>query len=323
MVFKMVTLLIPITFNTAGSPPYAPKNYDGKFHGNVTLREALASSYNIPAVKTLAAIGISKMIDKGEQIGISTWKDRKRFGLSLTLGSGEVLMMDMMKLYGTFATYGTTIPIDPFLEIKNSQGEVLYHNVCALEQTNCNQIQNVDPKVAYEITDVLSDNVARTPAFGPHSVLTIPNQQVAVKTGTTNNLKDNWAFGYTADRVVATWVGNNDGRPMSYVASGITGASPIWNKIMRTQLSDASPSAFLIPTGYVKVAVCADTKTLPCNGCPKISSDIFKVGTEPKQACDPSMFSQRSYFQQPSPIGVPTLQNDPNYQILDGLQIGQ
>jgi 1A family penicillin-binding protein len=296
----------PTVFSTPGSPPYAPKNYDGKFHGLVPLRTALASSFNIPAVKTLAEIGLNTMIDKGQQMGITTWDDRKRFGLSLTLGSGEVLMIDMTQLYGTFANYGETVNINPLLEVKNAKGEVLYHNTCALNHTGCPSTRTLDARVAYQITDILSDNNARTPAFGPRSVLYIPNQQVAVKTGTTNNLKDNWTIGYTEDRLVATWVGNNDGTPMSYVASGITGASPIWNKIIRTQLSDEHPHVFPTPDGLVKVLICVQTNTLPCQGCPTVSEELFTPGTEPTQACNPSLFAPKP-SPTPTPVAVPTV----------------
>lgn len=304
----------PITFSIPGSAPYAPKNYDGRFHGTVTLKEALASSYNIPAVKTLASVGLSNMIDKGEQMGITTWGDRRRFGLSMTLGSGEVLMYDMMQVYGTFANYGETVSLNPILEIKNSHGEIIYHNSCALDHTDCPTTRTLDPKVAYQITDILSDNNARTPAFGPRSVLFIPGQQVAVKTGTTNSLKDNWAIGYTTDRVVATWVGNNDGTPMSYVASGITGASPIWNKIIRTQLDDSKPHVFATPEGFVKIAVCTKTGTLPCSGCPHVQDQLFIPGTEPKFACNPSFFRPKE------DVSVTTANGD---KILDGVQVGE
>ncbi len=303
----------PTTFSTPGSAPYTPKNYDGKFHGLVTLRTALASSFNIPAVKTLAEVGISNMIDKGEQMGITTWKDRKRFGLSLTLGSGEVLMVDLAQVYGTFANYGETVPLNSLLEVKNAKGEVLYHNSCALDNTDCQRTRTLDSRVAYQITDILSDNNARTPAFGPQSVLYIPKQQVAVKTGTTNNLKDNWAIGYTEDRLVAVWVGNNDGKPMSYVASGITGASPIWNKIIRTQLDDAKPHVFPTPDGLVKVKVCSSTNTLPCRGCPSVSEELFVKGTEPTVACSPSQFYTQLYDST----------GDNRDQILDGVSVGQ
>jgi 1A family penicillin-binding protein len=305
----------PISFSSPGSPPYVPKNYDGKFHGNVTMRQALASSYNIPAVKTLASVGINTMIDKGEDIGITTWGDRKRFGLALTLGSGEVMMADMTKLYGTFATYGNTIDLNPILEVKNSHGETMYHNTCALDHQNCPSQRNFSSKTSYQITSVLSDNNARTPAFGPRSVLNIPGQQVAVKTGTTNNLHDNWTIGYTTDRVVAVWVGNNDNQAMSYVASGITGASPIWNKIMRTQLDDAHPHVFPTPDGLVTVKICAKTGTLPCKGCPSVVDELYTPGTEPTQACNPAQFIPASPA--PNPSGTP----QPRGKILDGFMM--
>lgn len=284
----------PITFQITGAPPYSPKNYDGRFHGNVTMRESLGSSYNIPAVKTLAAIGVSNMIDQAEAMGISTWQDRNRFGLSLTLGGGEVLMTDMAKVYGTFANNGKTTDLAPLLEVKSAKGDVLFHNHCALDTIDCPSTKTLSEKTAYQITDILSDNVARTPAFGPRSVLDIPGHQVAVKTGTTNNLRDNWTIGYTTDRVVSVWVGNNDNTPMSYVASGVTGASPIWNKIMRLTLDDDAPHKFATPSGLVKVKICVPTRTLPCNGCPLVREELFEAGMEPKFACNPSQLPSPS-----------------------------
>jgi 1A family penicillin-binding protein len=282
----------PITYHTAGSPPYSPKNYDGKFHGKVTLRESLGSSYNIPAVKTLAEVGIDSVIDKGTQMGIGTWQDRRRFGLSLTLGGGEVLMTDMAELYGTFANNGATVDLNPILEVKNYKGETLYRNTCVLDNKGCPKRQTLNPLVAYQITDILKDNKARTPAFGPRSVLYIPNQEVAVKTGTTNNLRDNWTIGYTTDRLAAVWVGNNDSTSMSYVASGITGASPIWNNIIRLTLSDEHPHKFATPSGMIKVQVCTATGTLPCQGCPAVSDALFAPGTEPTKQCSPTWFQK-------------------------------
>jgi 1A family penicillin-binding protein len=246
----------PITYSIPGSPPYSPKNYDGRFHGTVTLREALASSYNIPAVKTLAHISVDSLIDKGQAMGMTTWQNRKRFGLSLTLGGGEVLMTEMAQVYGSFANNGVTIPLDPILEIKTFTGETLYRNTCALDGTRCLGHETLDSRVAFMISSMLSDNTARTPAFGPFSTLNIPNQEVAVKTGTTNNLRDNWTFGYTEDRLVGVWVGNNDNTPMSYVVSGVTGASAIWNTLMRSQLSEELPHRFERPSGLVEVPTC-------------------------------------------------------------------
>ena len=283
----------PITYRSLGSPPYSPKNYDGKFHGKVTLRESLASSYNVPAVKTLAEIGVSNMLDKAELMGIDTWQDRSRFGLSLTLGGGEVKMTDMAELYSSFANQGKTTSLNPILEIKNYKGEILYRNTCVLDNKGCPQNKTLSPKVAYQISDILSDNQARTPAFGPRSVLHIPNQQVAVKTGTTNNLRDNWTIGYTTDYLTAVWVGNNDNLPMSYVASGITGASPIWNNIMRLLLDEDNPHTFPTPAGLIKVKICATTGTLPCAKCPVIKEELFVPGTEPQKACSPNWFNKK------------------------------
>ncbi len=283
----------PVTFQIPGSPPYSPKNYDGKFHGVVTVRRALANSFNIPAVKTLNAIGINRMIDKAQEMGISTWQDRSRFGLSLTLGGGEVYMTDMAQLYGTFANLGYSVPVSPLLLVKDSKGNVLYENLCIKDVSKCPRKRTLDPRVAYQISNILSDNAARSEAFGPNSVLNIPGQQVAVKTGTTNNLKDNWTIGYTPDRLVATWVGNNDGSPMSYVASGITGASPIWNKIMRTQLSDENKSVFKEPANLKKVTICEKTGTLPCASCPKTKEEYFIPGTEPQKACTAEYFTPK------------------------------
>src|SRR5690606_20696309 len=175
-------------------------------------------------------------------------------------------------------------------------------NRCALDN-DCTRRKTLDTRVAYQITDVLSDNQARSPAFGTQSVLAIPNQQVAVKTGTTNNLRDNWTIGYTTDRLVAVWVGNNDNRPMSYVASGITGASPIWNNIMRSVLDEEVPHHFASPEslGLVKVAVCVNTSTLPCDECPVIREELFVPGTEPTLSCKSEQFAVTASENQTAP----------------------
>jgi 1A family penicillin-binding protein len=302
-----------ITFNIPGSVPYTPKNYDGKYHGSVTVRQALGSSYNIPAVKVLNMIGLNTMIDRAQELGITTWQERQRFGLSLTLGGGEVLMSDMATAYSAFANYGYSVPLNPILEVTDYSGKQLYRNSCALDTDNCFGKQTLDPRVAYQITDILKDNQARTPAFGPVSVLNIPGQEVAVKTGTTNNLRDNWTFGYTSDRLVATWVGNNDSTSMSYVVSGITGASPIWNNIMRSLLSTDQPHHFPALPGLIKVAICKTTGTLACKGCPSISEEFFIPGTQPTQACNPNWFSK------PQSSSTP---KQPRDKILDGAQTG-
>ncbi len=274
----------PVTYKVPGQPPYSPKNYDGQFHGNIPLRVAFASSYNVPAVKVLASYGVDKMIDEGEKMGITTWGERSRFGLSLTLGGGEVKMVDMVVVYGTLANLGRRVDLNPILEVKDYKGEVLKNNSPIYQFTSSPIVLN--PHVAYLLTDILSDNWARTPAFGASSLLIIPNHQVAVKTGTTQNLRDNWTLGYTPSYLVAVWVGNNDNQPMSYVASGVTGATPIWQQIMKNLLQDKENESFLKPEDLIKVEICSLNGLLPCQGCPT-RTEYFLPGTEPKVHCDP------------------------------------
>jgi len=273
--FTPATLILdqPVTYRSEWGQAYSPKNYDGRYHGNVTLRQSLGCSYNIPAVKLLNEIGIDAMIDQAELMGITTWEDRDRFGLSLTLGGGEVRMIDMMSVYGTFANGGVTVAEDPFLEILDYKGRTIYQNNCALRgECESKQHRSLSAQTSYQIASILSDNNARAPAFGVNSVLNIPGQEVAVKTGTTNSLRDNWTFGYTGDYVVGTWVGNNNNTPMSYIASGITGASPMWQKIMLTLLDPEHPAHFDMPAGIVKVAYCG-------------REEVFKEGAVPKEVC--------------------------------------
>jgi len=216
----------PVIFNIAGSESYRPVNYDNKFHGKVPLRYALANSYNIPAVKTLNSLGVDSFIDFATKMGISTWNDKSRYGLSLTLGGGEVTMIDMAEAFGVLANLGYKMPINYFQKIEDNEDNVL-------REMSPFRIKEIDPAIAYIISDILSDNFARTFAFGPNSSLEIPGYKVAVKTGTTNDKKDNWTIGYTSEFLVTVWVGNNNNTPMNpYLTSGITGASPIWNRVM-------------------------------------------------------------------------------------------
>lgn len=239
----------PITFNTPGSSPYTPKNYDNKYRGKISLRSALAESRNIPAVKILASYGVGKMIDLGEKMGITTWGDRSRFGLSLTLGGGEVKLLDLARVYATVANYGVRPQLRSITEVRNYKSKILY----SLNRFEMSKIQVLDPRVAYLLIDVLKDNNARSPAFGSSSMLVIPNHsEVAVKTGTSNDLKDNLTVGFNQNYLVAVWVGNNDNTPMSRIASGVTGAAPIWNKIMSGLLSNTASIEWQIPEKMVK-----------------------------------------------------------------------
>ncbi len=283
----------PVTFSTPGSPPWVPKNYDGRFHGTITLRTALASSYNIPAIKLLARNGVPQMAKLATDLGISTWDDPSRLGLSLTLGGIEVKMTDMATAYSAFANYGTPISLNPILKVTDNNDQPLAFSPCLLDSSStaisahaqsCLSQNVLTHRTAYFINDILSDSLARAPAFGSHSILNLPN--VAVKTGTSNDLRDNWTIGYTPSVLVATWVGNNDNAPMSGVASGITGASPIWAKIMADLIKD-KPQAFYLPDDLIKVAICPLTKTLTCPACSSLTrQEVFTKGTQPKVACN-------------------------------------
>ncbi len=223
----------PVVYQLPGSTPYAPVNYDGKFHGLVPLRYALGNSYNVPAVKTLAKIGVATMVEKGRAMGITSWTDPSRFGLSLTLGGGDVTMMDMARVFGTLANGGQEIELQPILEVTDYTGHVLEKN------TPKQGAQAVKPGVAWIMSNILSDNTARMSAFGPNSSLVIPGKTVSVKTGTTDSKRDNWTIGYTPSLLTAVWVGNNNNAPMDpLLTSGITGAAPIWHDIMTEFLKD-------------------------------------------------------------------------------------
>ncbi len=282
----------PVAFTAPGQPAYKPHNYDHKFHGQVTLRTALACSYNIPAVKLLNHLGIDNFVNLAKNLGITTWNDPSRYGLSLTLGSLETTMLDLATVYGVFANNGIKVKLHPILKITDRNGKVLVDNTCS--QLPCSHQQVISPSVAFQINNILSDNSARAPAFGYHSVLYSPKFQIAVKTGTSNNLRDNWTIGYTPNLLVATWVGNNDNTPMSHVASGITGASPIWSKTIQTLLETKyKPLAFKMPTDIKKLYVCPTTNTLYCQECPtKGKWEYFIPGTEPKYKCNANLIGK-------------------------------
>ncbi len=223
----------PVTYTSPGGPAYSPVNYDGAFHGRVPLRLALANSFNIPAVKLLNKMGVPTMVNLAKKMGITTWKDPQNYGLSITLGAAEVKMTDMATVYGTVANLGKKVEVNPLLKVSDYSGNVLY------QKNNTNGENVLDESVAYILSNILADNKARSLEFGSNSPLNIPGRVVSVKTGTTDSKRDNWTIGFTPSYLVAVWVGNNDNSPMSQnLASGITGAAPIWNKLMTNLLAN-------------------------------------------------------------------------------------
>lgn len=238
-----IILDTPVTFGNNWGQSYSPVNYDGRFHGPVTLRQALGSSLNIPAVKLLATVGIPQTIQTAKDLGISTFTNPDQYGLALTLGGADTKMVEMMGVYGAFAGSGRFRQPTGILKVTDSSRNLL-------EEYKNSPKQALSPQVSYLITNILSDDNARQSAFGRNSLLNIPGYQVAVKTGTSDNKRDNWTFGYTPKFVVGVWVGNPDNSPMNpLLTSGVTGAAPIWNKIMHQLLDGSKPLAFEKPSG--------------------------------------------------------------------------
>lgn len=248
-------------FPNPGGKPYCPVNYDGGFHGVTNMRSALANSYNIPAVKMLQMNGLDAMIATSSAMGINSFKDPERYGLSLTLGGGEVTMLEMTEAFGVFANMGYRIPLQPILKVTDKSGKVLEEY--EKPSSPVLGIKAIPEGVAFIISHILQDNNARSAAFGSNSLLRIKDYPVSVKTGTTNDYRDNWTIGYTPSYVVTVWVGNNNNTPMRGVTSGVSGAAPIWNKIM-TRLVDGKPKEPLQkPESVVGMNVCSTTGGLP------------------------------------------------------------
>jgi 1A family penicillin-binding protein len=260
-------------FNVAGQRPYCPKNYDGKFHGPVQLRFALANSFNIPAVKMLALNGVAEFIASASAFGITTFNDPSNYGLSLTLGGGEVKMVDMAKAFSAFPNQGVPKDLVSIIKVTDRHGEIIYQyndpnyvkNIRKpLEFPNFLTIEGervISKSTAFLISHILLDNAARTQAFGPSSALVLPKHKaVSVKTGTTDELKDNWTIGYAPNFLTIVWVGNNDSEKMNpYLVSGVTGAAPIWNKVMQFVLKDQPDLWPQKPEGVIGREVCIDT----------------------------------------------------------------
>ncbi|MFH2039493.1 MAG: transglycosylase domain-containing protein, partial [Chloroflexota bacterium] len=283
---------VPSEFPPSGNvddprDPYIPVNYDGKFHGPVTVRTALSNSYNIPAVKTLQYIGIyddpstsepEGMIGMATRLGLTSLT-RNDYGLSLTLGGGEVSLLEMTGAFSVFANGGKRIPPVAILNITDFNGDVIYdYEPPAGEQV-------IRSQHAYLISSILSDTEARTPMFGRNSILELPFQ-AAAKTGTTNDFRDNWTLGYTPDVVVGVWVGNADYTPMVNT-TGLSGAAPIWAQFMQVavqQLTGGNPTPFLRPSGIVDMVICAVSGTEPSSYCPNQRSEVFASDQPPLPA---------------------------------------
>jgi membrane peptidoglycan carboxypeptidase len=290
-----LVLDIPVTYLTADGQEYTPENYDRQFHGAVSLRAALARSYNLPAVETINRVGVDNVIRRAHQLGINTL-EIGQYGLALTLGGGEVTLLDMTYAYSVFANSGEMagqpVPaeaqrpgyrlLDPvsILRVTDRTGRVLYE----AGQPRTNLV--LSPDLAYLINDVLSDTQARAAAFGRGNPLELEGRPAAAKTGTTDDFRDNWTMGYVPGLAVGVWVGNADNTEMIGV-TGLTGAAPIWHAVMTyaAQAMGLLPLGWEPPPNIVTVKVCEPSGLLPTERCPpsQLRDEVFIQGAEPTE----------------------------------------
>lgn len=276
---------------TDGQPPYSPVNYSGKFLGPVQVRFALGNSLNIPAVKMLALVGIKDAMELAHNMGIASWEptqaNMRNVGLSLVLGGREVTLLEEVTAYAVFADKGVRQDPVTILKVEDNKGKKIF------EKKDKEGEKVLSEEVAFLISHILLDNNARAQEFGTGSALRIPGKTVAVKTGTTDEKRDNWTVGYTPSYVVGVWVGNNDNTPMNpRIASGITGASPIWNKIMSMVLKNKKDEQFEKPEDVEAITIDAFSGGLPVDGQGQ-RVEYFIKGTEPTTK---SPIYQRDFF---------------------------
>jgi penicillin-binding protein 1C len=277
----------PVSIGAPGQPPYVPVNYDRAFHGPMTMRTALANSYNIPAVQTLRQVGVSNLLALMQRFGVtSLGTDAARYGLSLTLGGGEISLIELTSAYTVFANQGISVPSTSILCVLDNDDNILYQYEGGCPRGNVtDQTVNrsstgklaLDPRIAFLISDILADNAARSPAMGSNSPLNTGNIRSSVKTGTTDDVKDNWTVGYTRNIAVGVWVGNNNGDPLVN-SSGLTGAAPIWNSVLTgiyasfPEYTQQFPDQMPTPAGISLREIC-DVRNLrdPATDCPRIN----------------------------------------------------
>ncbi len=269
----------PTTFpGGQGLPDYKPVNYDGQFHGPLQARYALGNSINVAAVKMLAKVGLKNMLATGYEMGLSTLEptteNLRRLGLSVTLGGGEVRLLELAQAYSAFANSGLRVEPISILKVEDQNGRVLE------EHKPVSGKRVLSEGEAFVISHILSDNNARMLTFGAHSAIAISGRQVAVKTGTTNDKRDNWTIGWTPQIVAGVWVGNNDNSPMTQVASGVSGAAPIWRRVILAALRDKPNIGFSVPGGVVTAEVDTVSGYRSHDGFPS-RAEYFIQGTEP------------------------------------------
>lgn len=276
-----VIMDVKTTFPNQGGEDYVPENYDLKYRGPVQIRFALGNSLNVPAVKMLAMIGLRDFLQQAYDMGLTslepTQKNIDNLGLSASLGGGETTLIGLVNAYSVFANEGTRMEPSAILEITDFNGKKIYKK----KEEKGKQV--LSKEISFLISHILSDNNARYDTFGASSALVIPGKTVAVKTGTTNDKRDNWAVGYTKDIALAVWVGNNDNSQMNQkIASGITGASPIWHNVMIQLLKKYKDGIPDKPDKVKAVTIDSYLGGLPKDGYPT-RSEYFIEGSDPTE----------------------------------------
>jgi membrane carboxypeptidase/penicillin-binding protein PbpC len=266
---------VQTVFTTHDGKSYIPQDYDTLEHGIVPARVALASSLNIPAVATLNKVGVSNMVNLAHRLGIASLGDPNEFDLSLALGGGQMTLLELTTAYATLANRGFFPGNYAILDIRDADGNLLY------TQKKAQQTQVFDERLAWLVSDILSDDQARQIGFGLNSTLKL-DRPVAVKTGTTSNFHDNWTVGYTPSLVVGVWVGNSDYQAMQDV-NGLTGAAPIWQETIRAILQNRPEENFVRPPDMLQLNVCTYSGVLPTSLCDKTHLEWFIPGTQPTQ----------------------------------------
>jgi penicillin-binding protein 1C len=263
---------IPTTFITPDGP-YAPMDSDRSFRGVVSLRVALASSLNVPAVRTLDALGVDALLDMARRFGIGTLTDAERYGLALTLGGGEVRLLDLTNAYAALGAGGMLRSPFAVVRVRDAAGQVLYERTPTAAQVA------LSTQHAYLLADILSDADARIPGFGEVTPFELP-YRAAAKSGTSTGFRDNWTLGFTPDVAIGVWVGNADGSPMINV-SGVDGAGPIWHDAMMAAAIGRPMGWYARPPGIIEATACAPTGLRPGPFCPSPVRELFVAGTEP------------------------------------------
>ena len=278
---------VPVEYEQFDGESYSPVNYDGAFHGPVRLRDALANSYNVPAVLLLQDVTVPRLLEFGRAVGLDSWTgDSSQYGLSLTLGGGEVTPLELTTAYATLANGGNAIEPVSILRVERANGELLYEYQPAEPQ------RVIDERVAYLVSNILDDDQARIPAMGSPNPLDT-GFPAAAKTGTTNDFRDNWTMGYTPGLVVGVWTGNTDNSPMVNT-SGLEGAAPLWNSYMTGVYSNGGlvsrlevnglvpPTEFVRPDGIAERPLCALTSaTVGSIDCVPDGTDLFLESSLP------------------------------------------